>query len=125
MTNAMVVDLIIKLVQLVLVPAIVFAISMAAKYLKGKAKGEKVRHILDLADTLMQVAVDQTAQTFVDEMKRAEKFDKEAIAKANERTMNTFVQLLGEKGYVLLNESMANSNDYLKALMESKVRGNK
>lgn len=82
-----------------------------------------VSDILFEATGNIELAVNQTAQTFVDKVKGTENWNAETKAEAFNLALSTFKNLMGEAGMTALDHSVASSEAWIKAKIESTVRG--
>lgn len=96
-----------------------------ANGLKANIKNETLARTLDLVVNLVDKAVTATNQTFVQDLKDRNSFDKQAQQEAFNKTFEAIKAMLSEevKGY--LQESIGDIDTYLTQLIENAVSKNK
>jgi len=113
--------IIITLIQLVLAPVIILGVKELINYLKAKAKNEKIQHYLDLAGDAVITAVQATKQTYVDAIKGTPGWDAAAQQKAFNMAMEKAMQVIGDEGLAILDDALADLNEWLLNKIEAGV----
>ena len=98
-----------------------FAIAAAREWLSTK----KLNKYIKLAADAVVSAVECTNQTFVDELKKAGKFDKKAAHAAFEMTKSTVLTLLTDEAKSIINTAYSDFDMWLNAKIEEVTRSNK
>ncbi len=125
-------EILIVLINALLVPFALLAIRKLDKYLDAKAVliedislREFEKEIQDKALAYIEVAVKQTAQTYVDNVKKSGNWDANAQTEAFNLSLSTFKTLMGEAGTEILTEIVGNLEAWAKAQIESAVKNTK
>lgn len=114
-------EIIALILQAVLVPLLIYAANLARNYLLTQTKSIQVQRALDQATDAAIKAVNMTAQTFVDEIKGTEDWNKEAMKEAFDKSFATAVGILGKEGTELLQQVTGDAKSYIEAAIESAV----
>lgn len=109
------------ILQGVIVPLIIWGIYELRNYLSAKIANATAQRILNQAAEAAQMAVRQTMQTYVDNIKDTAEWDAEAQRLAFAKAKNTAVEILGDEGCKLLQSVVGDANAYLEAAIETAV----
>lgn len=116
----------------ILIPLLVTVITicicvMTSKVAKDAARTapSKYSEIIYGLENIVSKAVITTNQTFVDELKKQGKFDKEAMQEAYERTFESIIASLSQSFFEYLDEETIDVNALLKNMIETSVNWNK
>ena len=116
----------------ILIPLLVTIITicicmMTSKVAKDAARlaPSKYSEIIYGLENIVSKAVITTNQTFVDELKKQGKFDKEAMQEAYERTFESIIASLSQSFFEYLDEETIDVNALLKNMIETSVNWNK
>lgn len=111
--------------QFVLLPLLIWAIKELASVLRTKAKNEKTKKYVDIAEEVVTNAVKTVSQTYVEALKEEGKFDAEAQKKAFAKAFEIVSVQLTAEAKATLDEAFGDVNEYLTAKIEASVRDNK
>lgn len=114
-------ETIILLLNSIVLPLILWGLNEAVKYLKQKSKNEKLNYIIDLAEIITKDAVYATNQTYVNELKKENKFTLKQHKKAFELSKDEILKVLGRDGEVLLKQAVSDVNAFLENKIEKEV----
>lgn len=116
----------------ILIPLLVTVITicicvMTSRVAKDAARTapSKYSEIIYGLENIVSKAVITTNQTFVDELKKQGKFDKEAMQEAYERTFESIIASLSQSFFEYLDEETIDVNALLKNMIETSVNWNK
>ena len=119
----------IQLLELVLqsliVPLILYAITVIRNYLMARTASAAVDRVLYQAAEAATLAVQKTSQTYVDNMRRSGQWTQETQQAAFNQAMQVVKSLLTVEGTELLAQVVGDVNAYLTALIEAAVREGK
>lgn len=122
-------EVIVTLISLVLVPLISWALTELGKYIAAKTAAIKdeaarayVRNAVERAEDAVRLAVRETAQTFVDSLKKAGTFDEAAAKSAFNQSMTRAKQILGAEGRAMLADATEDVEAWLTARIEASVK---
>lgn len=118
-------EIILMILQGVLVPLIIYGITLLRSYLAAKTESLQVQRAIDQASDAAIKAVSETAQAYVDEMKGTGQWDKDAADEAFKLSLATAKQILGAEGMKLLQTVTGDVEAYLTAAIEDAVRAGK
>lgn len=125
-------ELLTTLIQVVIIPAIPILVGYLVKFLKTKANqaavetdNELIKQYLQEATDAVLQAVTYTAQTYVDSLKGAGKFDKEAQENAFRRAKEVAIKLMTEEARRILEESCGDISTWLDTKIEQTVKEQK
>lgn len=125
-------QIIITLIQLLLVPAILWGIKAGVTFLQTRALAvqntetrERLQYYLNMAAAAIETAVIETQQTFVDSIKGTEGWDKATMSAAFARSMERAKAIMGTAVYDGLTEAVGDVNEWITAQIEASVRGTK
>lgn len=85
----------------------------------------KYNEIIYTLENIVNKAVITTNQTFVNELKKQGKFDKEAMEAAYNKTFNSIVASLSQSFFEYINEEAIDIDTLLKNMIEASVNWNK
>lgn len=111
--------------QFVLLPLLIWAIKELASVLRTKAKNEKTKKYVDIAEEVVTNAVKTVSQTYVEALKEEGKFDAEAQKKAFAKAFEIVSIQLTAEAKATLDEAFGDVNEYLTSKIEASVRDNK
>lgn len=116
----------------ILIPLLITIITicicmMTSKVAKDAARTapSKYSEIIYGLENIVNKAVITTNQTFVDELKKQGKFDKEAMQEAYKRTFESIIASLSQSFFEYLDEETIDVNALLKNMIETSVNWNK
>ena len=116
----------------ILIPLLVTIITiciciMTSKVAKDAARTapSKYSEIIYGLENIVSKAVITTNQTFVDELKKQGRFDKEAMKEAYKRTYESIVASLSQSFFEYLDEEAIDIDALLKNMIETSVNWNK
>ena len=95
--------------------------ALVSYWIAKKAKDEKLKGILNSLHEVVRNAVLETYQTYVEELKDKDVFDKEAQKKALTRALNIIETNLSEEVKTWLKTNYGNVQEYLKGLIEAQI----
>ena len=100
---------------------------MTSKVAKDAARTapSKYSEIIYGLENIVSKAVITTNQTFVNELKRQGKFDKEAMQEAYKRTYESIVASLSQSFFEYIDEETIDVDELLKNVIETNVNWNK
>lgn len=82
------------------------------------------KYISLITETITNCVI-ATNQTYVDTLKKENRFDKEAQQKAFEKTLNAVLNILSEDAKMYIKETTGDLNTYLSQMIEAEVNKNK
>lgn len=100
---------------------ITWAFTMFQAWLNSKIKNEKLRAVLDAALDVIQKSVLAIQQTFVEQLKKDGKFDKEAQKEALKKSVNLALANLSDEAKKILEENFGNLEEWLTMQIEALV----
>ncbi len=116
----------------ILIPLLVTIITICicmitSKVAKNAAESapSKYSEIIYALENIVNKAVITTNQTFVNELKKQGKFDKEAMEEAYNKTFNSIVALLSQSFFEYIDEEAIDIDTLLKNMIETSVDWNK
>lgn len=109
------------LLYVILAVGIPALITELVKLARSKVTGTKYESIW----TAILNAVDNTNQTYVDDLKKSGQFDADAQKTAVEKSLSTAIELMGTQLYAWLGKITSNADEYIKSLIESAVKKTK
>ena len=116
----------------ILIPLLVTIITicicmMTSKVAKDTARlaPSKYSEIIYALENIVNKAVITTNQTFVNELKKQGKFDKEAMQEAYRRTYESIISSLSQSFFEYLDEETIDIDALLKNMIETSVNWNK
>ena len=116
----------------ILIPLLVTIITiciciMTSKVAKNAAESapSKYSEIIYALENIVNKAVITTNQTFVNELKKQGKFDKEAMEEAYNKTFNSIVASLSQSFFEYIDKETIDIDTLLKNMIETSVDWNK
>lgn len=116
----------------ILIPLLITIITicictMTSKIAKNAAESapSKYSEIIYGLENIVNKAVITTNQTFVNELKKQGKFDKEAMQEAYNKTFNSIVASLSQSFFEYIDEEAVDIDTLLKNMIETSVDWNK
>ena len=117
-----------QLFELVLIPLIIalglYAVNfirVKAAELKEKIKDDKEDKYIDRITEIVTLCVITTTQTYVDNLKKQNAFDKEAQLEAFNKTKTAVLNLLNEELKEFIIETFGDLNEYINTQIEATV----
>lgn len=121
-----------QLFQLVLIPLLATLVSFIVKWLNAKSEETKAKINNDLADkyiTMLEQTIVEcvltTNQTYVDALKKENKFDAAAQQIAFQLTSEAVMEILSEDAKQFLTEMVGDLEKYMTSKIEAQVKLNK
>lgn len=116
----------------ILIPLLITIITICICMMTSKVAKDAVRtapskysEIIYSLENIVSKAVITTNQTFVNELKRQGKFDKEAMQEAYRRTYESIVASLSQSFFEYIDEETVDIDVLLKNMIETSVNWNK
>ena len=116
----------------ILIPLLITIITICictitSKIAKNAAESapSKYSEIIYALENIVNKAVITTNQTFVNELKKQGKFDKEAMEEAYNKTFNSIVASLSQSFFEYIDEETIDIDALLKNMIETSVNWNK
>lgn len=104
------------------VGAIIKGIQAVAKYLASKAENEVTKKYLEDVADAVSTAVTYTSQTYVDTLKKSDKFTKENQEEALRMAVDMAATLMTSEARAFLEKAYGDLNVYLVSRIEAEVR---
>ncbi len=95
------------------------------KLINNKIKDDKLKNAVLEVERIVRTCVNKTNQTYVDELKKQGKFDKQAQELALTNCLAEVNIRLPEELHDFINKQYGNVSDYLTTLIESAVNESK
>lgn len=108
-------------VAAIITAAISFGVAKLTAWLKSKTKSEKLQETIDHTLGFVEDLVILTNQTYVEELKNKNLFDKDAQRHAFTLTYEKAKSMISTEGRELLEAEFGSLESWLTALIESKV----
>lgn len=108
-------------IELLLVPILVYALTLLRGYIIRTVKIKQVESILLQAANAVELAVGETSQIFVDVLKEKGEFTEHSAQEAFTRAKARALDILGPAGQALLERSVGDASNYMEALIEAEV----
>ena len=116
----------------ILIPLLITIITICICIVTSKVAKDATRlapskysEIIYALENIVNKAVITTNQTFVNELKKQGKFDKEAMQEAYSKTFNSIVESLSQSFFEYINEEAIDIDVLLKNMIETSVNWNK
>ena len=116
----------------ILIPLLITIITICICIVTGKVAKDAARlapskysEIIYALENLVNKAVITTNQTFVNELKKQGKFDKEAMEEAYNKTFNSIVASLSQSFFEYIDKETIDIDTLLKNMIETSVDWNK
>ena len=113
---------IIKSIELLLVPLLMWLIKSAADYLVSKKKNEKIDKFIRLAENAVCTAVTSAKQTYVDNVKGTSGWDANAQKHAFELAKRTALKTISEESVTMINLAMGDFEEWLNSNIQQAVQ---
>ena len=130
--NEQVLNLLKQVFEVCIIPLLGVLTTWLITYIRAKKIESKERYNLDVIsqtlDSLEKLVVDcvlATKQTYVDELKKTGKFDREAQLAAFEKTKNAVLDVLSDDTKALLDSAIGDLGIYITQLIEAAVNSTK
>lgn len=122
-----------EILNKVLIPALAiiatglasWAVSALVAWLNTKIKNEKIRAALKNARDIINAAVLETSQTFVDDLKKSGNFTDALKSEAFAKTLENVKSQLTAEGVSLIQETTTDVEAWIRAEIEKAVKNNK
>ena len=114
-------EILLSVISIVITSAVSVGCAYAVAWIRSKIKNKELEEFFTDALYIVDSAVKQTTQTFVDTLKKEGKFDEEAQKKAFEMSAKTIESQLSEK---MKNHIVSNYGDlqaWIKTQIEAKL----
>ena len=116
----------------ILIPLLITIITICICIVTSKVAKDTARlapskysEIIYALENIVNKAVITTNQTFVNQLKRQGKFDKEAMQEAYSKTFNSIVESLSQSFFEYIDEEAIDIDMLLKNMIETSVNWNK
>jgi N-methylhydantoinase B/oxoprolinase/acetone carboxylase alpha subunit len=119
------INILTTIVVLIIVIFVLNLLNKAAEYLEKKATAagnSNLASLISMADSAITQAVEYVNQTYVDALKAAGNFDKEAQVAAYNKAVSAAMDLITEDGAQAITEIFGNIQEYLNTKIEATVR---
>ena len=115
------------LIPLLITIVTICVCTMTSKIAKNAAESapSKYSEIIYALENIVNKAVITTNQTFVNELKKQGKFDKEAMEEAYRRTYESIIASLSQSFFEYIDEEAVDIDALLKNMIETSVNWNK
>ena len=121
-----------KILEVVLIPLAGYLTAELIKFIKTKIASVKAntdnaifQKYLDMLDNTVTTCVQTTNQTYVDALKKAGTFDKEAQEQAFKQTYSAVLDILTDEAILYLTNMVGDFEMLLKNKIEASVKENK
>lgn len=118
-------DLLIYILESLCGLVITVGIPLGISLLKQKIKNEQLSRVIDRAAKIVSDSVLLVNQTYVDALKQAKQFDKEAQEKAFAICKAKIIALLNEEAIQAIYETYGDLEEWLRTEIEANVRNEK
>lgn len=88
---------------------------------KEKSGNEFIFTYMKICEDMIKKIVFETDGTFVDELKKNDKFDAIAKKKAFNKTKNRFITIMGDDAKYIINSTVADFDEWIKIQIEAVV----
>lgn len=112
-------------IQMLIIPLIAYGLALLRGYIVRRVKIAQVESILLQATLAVEIAVKETAQTYVDELKDLDIFGEDAHLAAFRKAKARALQILTPSAQELLERAVGDVNNYIEALIEATVNDRK
>jgi hypothetical protein len=119
------INILTTIVVLIIVIFVLNLLNKAAEYLEKKAAAagnSNLASLISMADSAITQAVEYVNQTYVDALKAAGNFDKEAQVAAYNKAVATAMEMITDTGQAAIINVFGNLSEYLQTKIESTVR---
>ena len=122
-------ELVSQIFQLIIIPLlgaltvyVVKFINIKSDELKSKTHNTNLNKYLDLLNDTITTCVIATNQTYVDALKKAGTFDKEAQKEAFRKTYDAVMEILSEDALKYITEAVGDVQKYLTESIEATIK---
>lgn len=115
------VELIKLVMEMIVVPLIVWGISVVNRRIAERTDLEYSKYVLLDITKIVESVVHETSQTFVDGLKAEGKFDEESAKVALEKSKARAIEIISPASYELLEQIVGDANAYIEAQIEATV----
>ena len=120
--NELLLEIIYVVVTSILIPLIIYFGNKLTTYLKTKIENEKIKNYVEQATNAVVLAVTSTAQTYVDALKKAGEFTEDTHKLAFNKAKDQALKLITIEAQKAIEAVYGDFNDWLNALIETKVK---
>ncbi len=119
--NEIVINIISVVVTSIVIPLITFLGIKLTQWLNTKIKGEKERNLLTKITEIITNNVASTFQTFVESLKKENKFDLNAQAQALRKTKESIFNELSDEAIQYIDNNFGDSNEWITTQIEATI----
>lgn len=123
--NDILMDIFYVVVTSIIIPLIIFGGKKLNEFLNTKIKNETLQKHVDQATNAVVLAVTSTMQTYVDALKKAGEFTEDAQKLAFNKAKDQALKLITVEGQKAIEAIYGDFNEWLTALIETKVNETK
>ena len=125
-------ELLTEIFEICIIPLLGVLTAFAVQYLKAKSKeiiagldNDAAQEYIEMITNTVTNCVIATNQTYVETLKKQNKFDADAQKVAFEKTLNAVIAVLSDDAKDYIVKTTGDLNTYLTNLIEAKVNENK
>ena len=118
-------DLLMYIIQSLCGLVITVGIPYIFTLIRKKVKDEKIERIISRVENIVSKTVTLINQTYVDALKEANMFDKEAQKAAFDMCKEKVLEMLNEESIKAIVETFGDFDEWIRTLIEAYVRDNK
>lgn len=125
-------ELLSQIFEVCIIPLLSVLTAFAVQYLRAKSKeiiagldNDTAQEYIEMITNTVTNCVIATNQTYVETLKKQNKFDADAQKVAFEKTLNAVIAILGDDAKDYIVKTTGDLNTYLTNLIEAKVNENK
>ena len=119
--NEIVINIISVVVTSIVIPLITFLGIKLTQWLNTKIKGEKEKNLLTKITEIITNNVASTFQTFVESLKKENKFDLNAQAKALRKTKESIFNELSDEAIQYIDNNFGDFNEWITTQIEATI----
>lgn len=119
--NEIVINIISVVVTSIVIPLITFLGIKLTQWLNTKIKGEKERNLLTKITEIITNNVASTFQTFVESLKKENKFDLNAQAQALRKTKESIFNELSDEEIQYIDNNFGDFNEWITTQIEATI----
>lgn len=119
--NEIVINIISVVVTSIVIPLITFLGVKLTQWLNTKIKGEKERNLLTKITEIITNNVASTFQTFVESLKKENKFDLNAQAQALRKTKESIFNELSDEAIQYIDNNFGDFNEWITTQIEATI----
>lgn len=119
--NEIVINIISVVVTNIVIPLITFLGIKLTQWLNTKIKGEKERNLLTKITEIITNNVASTFQTFVESLKKENKFDLNAQAQALRKTKESIFNKLSDEAIQYIDNNFGDFNEWITTQIETTI----